>query len=271
MAIESASFDLIRDLVRKRAAIVLDDSKQYLVEARLKGIYREEGLDTIEELAGKLKFEPPELVTKVVEALTTNETSFFRDIHPFDAFRDEILPPILERRRAERTLDIWCAASSSGQEPLSIAMILRENFPELGDWNVRILATDINQKMIERCREGKYNQIEVSRGLPAKLLVKYFNRDGAYWKADDALLSMIDYQKMNLVEPFRPMRPLDVVFLRNVLIYFSPDVKASILKNVRGVMRPEGALLLGTAESTMGLDTRFTPKKCDKVTVFEPA
>lgn len=270
MSIDSASFDTIRNLVREKAAIVLEDGKEYLVEARLKPVCRETGHATIADLAKALRTRPADLVTMVVEALTTNETSFFRDVHPFDMLRDEVLPDLIERRKATRELNIWCAASSSGQEPLTLAIVIRNNFPELASWKIKILATDINQKMIERCQGGIYSQLEVARGLPAKLLIKYFSKQGTRWKANDEVLGMIEYKQMNLMSRFPPMTPMDVVFIRNVLIYFDSDTKAKIIAGVRSTLKPDGHLFLGTAESLLGLSSDFKQQTFTRGACYQP-
>jgi len=271
MPIAKDSFDIIADVVRGESAIVLNSGKEYLVEARLKPICKEEGLDSLEELARSLKNRSRKLVDRVVDALTTNETSFFRDQHPFDALKNHVLPRLVETRAGERKLDIWCGASSSGQEPLTIAMTIRENFPELADWRIKILATDISEEMLERCRSGLYSQLEVSRGLPARLLIKHFKKLGTRWQASEDLLSMIEYKQVNLAArlPFIP--PMDIVFLRNVLIYFDSATKTKILTDVNKQLKPDGVLFLGTAESTIGLHTGFNPWTVDRTTCYRRA
>jgi chemotaxis protein methyltransferase CheR len=258
MSITPAEFDFVRRLVYERAAIVLEPGKEYLAESRLLPVARESGLASLRELIGRLQAERPNsLHQKVVEAMTTNETYFFRDVHPFEALRASVVPELLAKRAAERRLHIWCAASSSGQEPYSIAMLLREHFPDLSSWSLRVLASDISQEMLARAREGCYSQLEVNRGLPAPLLVKYFERHGTSWRIKADLRRMIEFRAINLASSFHDLPQMDIVFLRNVLIYFDMETKKAILGKVRRLMRPDGYLFLGGAESTINLDASF--------------
>jgi chemotaxis protein methyltransferase CheR len=197
------------------------------------------------------------LQSKVIEAITTNETSFFRDIHPFETLKDAILPQLLESRKNERTLNIWSAASSSGQEPYSIAMLIRENFPELLDWKINFIASDISEKMLSRCRSGKFSQLEVNRGLSASLLVKYFEKTGAAWFIKEQLRKMIHFQQINLSREFPYLPKMDIIFMRNVLIYFDIETKKKVLNQLISVLQPDGFLFLGAAESTINLDSSF--------------
>lgn len=258
MPITTAEFDYIRDLVRTRSAIVLEPGKEYLVESRLAPLARAEGHDSIAGLVVELRRPGSHrLQSQVVEAMTTNETSFFRDVHPFEALRAQLLPELIRRRSGERALRIWSAACSSGQEAYSIAITIREHFPELASWDVRIVGTDISTEMLERAREGKYAQIEANRGLPSKMLVKYFEHKGAGWQVKPELRSMLEVKAMNLVEPWGPLPRMDLVFLRNVLIYFDVPTKRDILERMRGVMRPDAYLFLGAAETTMNIHERY--------------
>jgi chemotaxis protein methyltransferase CheR len=254
MPITTAEFDYIRDLVRARSAIVLEPGKEYLVESRLAPLARAEGHESIADLVVELRKPGSQrLQSHVIEAMTTNETSFFRDVHPFEALREQLLPELIRRRSGERALRIWSAACSSGQEAYSIAITMREHFPELASWDVRILGTDISTEMLERAREGKYAQIEANRGLPSKMLVKYFEHKGAGWQVKPELRSMLEVKAMNLVEPWGALPRMDLVFLRNVLIYFDVPTKRQVLERVRGVLRPDGYLFLGAAETTMNI------------------
>ena len=271
MNIEPEHFTLVRDLVLERSGILLGDNKQYLVEARLRPICTREELASIGELVERLRSRPEALVEQVVEALTTNETSFFRDPHLFDALKDQVLPELVEKRADARALNIWCAASSSGQEPLSVAMTIRNALPKVAQWDVRIVATDINASILQKCREGVYSRFEVSRGLPPQLLTRFFREVDGSWKACDSILGMIDYRQLNLTEPFPPeLGSLDLILVRNVLIYFETAMKASILDRMKRLLRPDGVLVLGTAESTMGLTDEFVPRLIGRTTVFEP-
>jgi chemotaxis protein methyltransferase CheR len=255
--LQTSDFDYIRTLVRERSAIVLEPGKEYLVQARLLPVARQQGLDDISALVARLKRGEPALTTQVVEAMTTNETSFFRDVHPFEALRNDVLPPILEARRTQRTLRIWSAAASTGQEAYSIAMILREHFPELAGWNISILGTDLSNDVLDKAREGRYAQIEINRGLPAPMLIKYFDRAGPAWKVKPELRSMCEFKPLNLVAPWSALPRMDIVFLRNVLIYFDVDTKRDVLTKIRRTLAPDGYLFLGAAETTLQFDGLF--------------
>jgi chemotaxis protein methyltransferase CheR len=255
--LQTSDFDYIRGLVRERSAIVLEPGKEYLVQARLLPVAREQGLEDISALVARLKRGEPALTTQVVEAMTTNETSFFRDVHPFDALRSDVLPALLESRRTQRTLRIWSAAASTGQEAYSIAIVLREHFPELAGWNISILGTDLSQDVLERAREGRYAQIEVNRGLPAPMLVRYFDRAGPAWKVKPELRTLCEFKTLNLMAPWSALPRMDIVFLRNVLIYFDVDTKRAVLTKVRNALAPDGYLFLGAAETTLQFDGLF--------------
>lgn len=253
---ESVSF--VCGLVRERSAIELDASKTYLVEARLGPIARERGFATTTDLIENARtLRAPDVQRRIVEALTTNETSFYRDIHPFDALRTKIIPESIAHNVAKRGLNIWSAACSTGQELYSIAMLLRTHFPDLLNWNVRLLGTDISQDVLERARNARFTQIEVNRGFPAALLMRFFQRQEMHWQLIPEVRGMAVFEKLNFIEPWPALPPMDVVFLRNVLIYFSPETKKSILAKIRKVMAPHGVLFLGAAETTMGLDDAF--------------
>lgn len=259
MAIATGDFDYIRKLVLDRSAIVLEPGKEYLVESRMLPLLHSEGLESIDKLVSKLRSGGIRngLSDKVVDALTTNETSFFRDVHPFEALKKHVLPDILQKNKLKRELNIWCGASSSGQEPFTIAMILRNDFPELLNWKINFISSDISREMLARCKTGKYSQLEVNRGLPAMLLVKFFERVGTEWKVKDELLKMIQFREINLSEPFPALPRIDIMFLRNVLIYFDVETKKSILGKIRKVLKTDGYLFLGAAETTMNIDPSF--------------
>jgi chemotaxis protein methyltransferase CheR len=251
-------FDYIRDLVRDRAAIVLEPGKEYLAVTRLDPVVRRAGLGSLSELVATLREdEDPVLSEQVVDALTTNETTFFRDVYPFESLRTHVLPDLIERKRLSRSLFIWSAGCSSGQEPYSLAMLIREDFPDLDGWQVSILGTDVSVAMLERAHEGRYGQIEVNRGLPAHLLVKYFRRVGVGWEIDGFIRGMVRFQHQNLVDPWPSLPPMDLVLMRNVMIYFDVATKQRILARVRDVLAPHGYLLLGTSETTLHLDDTF--------------
>lgn len=258
MALSSTDFEFIRRLVLQRAAIVLEDNKSYLVEARLLPVARQEGLSSISDLVTRLRSsERGRLHEKVVEAMTTNETSFFRDFQCFESLRTEILPQLVKRRTDTRLIEIWCAASSTGQEPYSIAMIVKEYFSHLKDWTFRLIATDLSRDVLERARQGRYSQIEVNRGLPAPLLVKYFQKVGQNWQIRDDIRAIVEFRELNLIDKRWNVTSADIVFLRNVLIYFDVATKKSILTRVREILRPDGYLFLGGSETTMNLDDTF--------------
>jgi chemotaxis protein methyltransferase CheR len=255
--VRTSDFDYIRALVHERCAIVLEPGKEYLVHARLLPIARKEGIDDIAALVERLKRGAPSLATQVVEAMTTNETSFFRDGSPFEALREEVIPDLLQKRAATRTLRIWSAAASTGQEAYTIAMTLREHFDELRSWDVSILGSDISTEVLEKAREGRYAQIEVNRGLPEPLLLKYFDRAGTAWSVKQELRQGMEFRPLNLMNAWPNLPRMDVVFLRNVLIYFDADTKRDVLARVRNAMAPDGYLFLGAAETTLQFEGMF--------------
>lgn len=258
MNVNPQDFDYIRKLVYDKSAIVLEAGKEYLVESRVLPLVQKEGLNSIRELVQKLqKVNNHELVEEVVDALTTNETSFFRDFFPFEAMREKVIPELLEKRQNIREINLWCAASASGQEPYSVAILLRENFPQLAGWKIHFMASDISREMLDRCRNGRFSQLEINRGLSAVLMVKYFQRHGSEWEVKPVIRDMIYFTKINLSEPFPFMPDMDIVFIRNVLIYFDVPMKIEILKKVRKVLRPDGYVFLGGAETTLNLDSAF--------------
>jgi chemotaxis protein methyltransferase CheR len=251
-------FDYICRLVRDRSAITLEPGKEYLVETRLLPVVRELELGSISLLVARHRAaQDPGLTTRIIEAMVTTETSFFRDVHPFEGLKSTVLPDLIARRRDERRLHIWSAACSTGQEPYSMAILIREHFPELARWDVQILATDLSGEVLARARTGIYNQIEVNRGMPAQLLVKYFKQHGTSWQLDEEVRKRVQFREMNLVQPWPALPRMDIIFLRNVMIYFDVETKKSILGRVARVLRPDGYLLLGGAETTMNLDDSF--------------
>ena len=268
-SLKETDFSYVQKLVFERSAIVLEATKAYLVESRLLPVARNQCLATIEELVARLRAERAGgLHEKVVEAMTTNETTFFRDVHPFEAMRTVIVPDLIERRAAARSLQVWCAACSSGQEPYSLAMLLREHFPALAGWAVRILATDLSTEMLDRARAGQYSQLEINRGLPATYLVKYLQKVGVQWRVNDDLRKLIDFRPLNLAGEWPALAVMDIVFIRNVLIYFDTDTKRVILGKIRNVLRPDGYLFLGGAETTINLDDTFERVQYDKASCY---
>ncbi len=245
-------------MVRDHSAIELDETKAYVVESRLRPLLYSEGVRNIDELAFRLRddrFGP--LRRRVLDAMTNNETWFFRDLYPFEALKSDVLPQIISRADTNKSLSIWSAASSSGQEIYSVAMLIRESFPSLLNWKLMLLGTDISEAILQRARAGLYSQLEVNRGLLAILLAKYFQQAGREWQLKKNILEMAGFRSVNLSSPFSFIGQFDVVFLRNVLIYFSLDVRRQILAGMRHVLRPDGVLFLGAAETTLNLDDSY--------------
>lgn len=258
MSISMVEFDYLRDLVLKHSAISIESGNEYLAESRLAHIAIVEGQPSVGALLEQLRSKPfGSLHRKVLDAMTNNETWFFRDLYPFEIIKRRIMPELLEKRKMVRRLNIWSAASSSGQEAYSLAMMLDDEFPELRTWTVRILGTDISSAILNRARGGRYSQMEVNRGLPAPMLTRYFQREGLEWVVKDGLRSKVSFEPINLAKAWPPLPPMDIIMLRNVLIYFTVDMKKQILAEVRKVIQPDGYLFLGCAESTINLDEKF--------------
>lgn len=260
----------VTELVRKHSSIILNEGQEYLVRSRLEPLARQAGLADLTTLVQRLKREPfGALHAKVVEAMTTGETSFFRDLHPFETLKKHILPEVIKRRRRERTVHVWSAACSTGQEPYSIAMLLAST-QELAGWNLKIVATDLSKAAIDRAKTGVYSELELGRGLPKKFREEYFERDGAVYKVKPAIRGLIEWRTYNLAEPTPKVAPFDIVFLRNVLIYFSPATCTAILNRVRAALQKDGFLVLGTTENMLGLDVDFASMTLGKTTVYRP-
>jgi chemotaxis protein methyltransferase CheR len=254
-----SDYEFLRKLLKERSGLDLSSDKQYLVESRLIPLARKAGLPGIAELVQKMKGGSDALTTEVVEAMTTNETFFFRDKIPFDHFRDGIMPEILQARASRRSVRIWCAAGSTGQEPYSLAMCVKEMGTALAGWRVEILATDISQEVLEKSRSGIYSQFEVQRGLPIQMLVKYFKQTGEVWQINADIRAMVQHRQLNLLQDFSHLGMFDVIFCRNVLIYFDQDTKAGIFDRLARVLEPDGVLALGAAESVVGISDVFKP------------
>ncbi|MEP6860400.1 MAG: protein-glutamate O-methyltransferase CheR [Deltaproteobacteria bacterium] len=253
---QAAAFGYIRQMVKQQAGIVVEHGKEYLAESRLKGFARDQGFATLDQFVDTLRVSPfGESHRRVIELLTTNETSFFRDVRPFEALRQTIIPRLVAARPG-RNLVIWCAASSSGQEPYSVAMLLREYFPALAS-TTRIIASDISRDMIARTRDATYSQFEVRRGLPAPMLAKYLVPNGARWQMKPELRTMIETREINLAGPFPALPPIDILLVRNVLIYFDAAKKQDIMIRMRKVLAQDGVLMLGGAETALGVDAGF--------------
>lgn len=252
------SFQLLKTLLLRETGVVLDDGKEYLVRARLGPVVRREGLGSIEELAARVRDHPgAPLSRRVLEALMTTETSFFRDVHPFSSLKDRIIPELMKRRASTRILRFWSAACSTGQEPYSLAILLREYFPQLEGWQIRILASDVSGSVLERARAGRYSQMEVNRGVPTQLLVRYFHREGLEWEVSGLIREMIDFREINLADPLPDLPPMDVIFLRNVLIYFDESRRRRVLERIARRLRPDGYLFVGGAETMIAYPDLF--------------
>ena len=255
-----SDFDFISALLKQTSGLVLTPEKAYLLESRLMPVARKFGFDSLDDLVASVRNDrTKDLVDEITDAMTTNESLFFRDGKPFDQFKNFVMPAMLKARAATRTIRIWSAASSSGQEPYSIAMCLKDMAPELAGWNIEIVATDISSEMLVRAREGRYTQFEVQRGLPIATLIKYFRQDGENWRIDPEIRSMVNYRPFNLLDHPRPLGQFDVVFCRNVLIYFDQQTKAEVLERITHVLAHDGMLFLGAAETVLGITERFTP------------
>jgi chemotaxis protein methyltransferase CheR len=245
-------------MIRDRSGIVLGEDKLYLLESRLKPIAEKNGCRALGDLIVALrKVEWSPLHHQVIDAMTTNETYFFRDIAPFEALREQLIPDLIRKRSGEKRLHLWCGAASTGQEPYSIMMTLREHFPQLQSWDVRLLATDLSTKVLARCKAARYSQQEVERGLPPALLARYFTRQGTEWEAKDSIRANIEFRELNLLDSWFNLGRFDIVFMRNVLIYFDVEVKRMLFGKIRKVLSPDGYLLLGGAESPLNLDHLF--------------
>jgi chemotaxis protein methyltransferase CheR len=263
-------YEYLRKLLKDHSGLDLSADKQYLIESRLLPLSRKSGLAGISELVQKMKGGAPTIVAQVVEAMTTNETFFFRDKVPFDHFRDAIMPEVLKARAARKSIRIWCAAGSTGQEPYSLAMCLKEMSAALAGWRVEIIATDLSQEVLEKSKSGIYSQFEVQRGLPIQLLVKYFKQNGELWQINADIRAMVQHRQLNLLHDFSQLGVFDVIFCRNVLIYFDQDTKINIFGRLAKMMEADGFLVLGAAETVVGLTDVFKPFP-DKRGLYRPS
>ena len=270
MTLTATGFDWVAQMLRRESAIVLSPGKEYLVEARLAPLARERGMGDVGALVERMQGRRDDALNRaVVEALTTNETSWMRDSDPFTGFAGTVLPALVASRRAGEPLRVWSAACSSGQEPYTIAMLACEVMPDARS-RVRVAASDISRAMVERTREGRFSQLEINRGLPAPMLVKHFARVGTEWQVSAALRAMVEPFECNLAAPLPSLPPFDVVFLRNVLIYFDVPTKKAILDGIRKRLRPDGWLFLGAAESVMGVDATWHRQALGRTSVYRP-
>jgi chemotaxis protein methyltransferase CheR len=252
-------YEYLRKVLKDHSGLDLSADKHYLIESRLLPLARKAGLPGIPELVQKMKGGSTALVTQVVEAMTTNETFFFRDKVPFDHFRDAIMKEILQERAGRKSVRIWCAAGSTGQEPYSLAMCLKEMGAAPAGWRVEILATDLSQEVLEKSKAGIYSQFEVQRGLPIQMLVKYFKQNGELWQINPDIRGMVQHRQLNLLQDFSQLGKFDVIFCRNVLIYFDQETKTNIFGRLARALEPDGFLVLGAAETVVGLTEDFKP------------
>jgi len=255
-----SELDFMAALLKQHSGLIVSKDKIYLLENRLAPIARLHGFSGLSTLIEALRAKPTAALTEdVVEAMTTNESFFFRDGKPFDTFRDKVLPDLITKRTRNKTLRIWCAAASTGQEPYSLAMILKEKAAAMAGWKIQIVGTDISRKALDRARAGIYSQFEVQRGLPVQMLVKYFEKQGDVWQVKPDIRSMVDYRSFNLLHDLRSLGQFDVVFCRNVLIYFDLPTKERVLEGISKVMTTDGSLFLGGAETVFGVSNLFKP------------
>ncbi len=252
-------YEYLRKTLKDHSGLDLSADKQYLIESRLLPLARKAGLPGISELVQKMKGGSAPLIAQVVEAMTTNETFFFRDKLPFDHFRESIMPAVLQARANRKSIRIWCAAGSTGQEPYSLAMCLKEMSGALAGWRTELIATDISQEVLEKSKAGIYSQFEVQRGLPIQLLVKYFKQTGEVWQINADIRAMVQHRQLNLLHDFAQLGVFDVIFCRNVLIYFDQDTKIKIFNRLAKATEPDGFLVLGAAETVVGLTDAFKP------------
>lgn len=252
-------FDFIAKLLKDRSGLIITRDKAYLLESRLVPVARKRGMKGLDDLIPSLRTAREDLLREVTEAMTTNESFFFRDAKPFDQFKDMVLPQLLKTRATKRSFRIWSAASSSGQEPYSLAMLIKEEAAKLAGWRTEIIGTDISAEMLDKAKAGLYSQFEVQRGLPIQLLVKYFKKKDEMWQIDPAIRAMVQYREYNLLNDLKALGQFDVVFCRNVLIYFDQPTKAHVLNNIAKNMPDDGILYLGGAETVLGISDAFKP------------
>jgi len=267
-AVSPENYAFLQQYIERESGIALGDDKLYLLKTRLQPLLEQERLGSLDELCARLRHAPPEALRRqVVESMTTHETLFFRDPAVFEMLRNDLLAELAGQRKATKELRIWCAACSSGQEPYSLAMLLLE----LGyaDWNIQILGTDLSGKILERAAAGRYLQIEVNRGLPATLLVKYFDRDGLDWQIKDHVRRMVRFTSLDLRRSLQGFGPFDLILCRNVLIYFETETRRKILSGLRSCLIPGGCLLLGASETTFNLDDTFLRRTVRNSIVYQ--
>lgn len=268
----SEEYQFLCEYLLDSSGLCLGNGKEYLLEARLVPLAQSWGLNDMTELVQSLrKGQDKQLMAAVTEAMTTNETSFFRDKSPFEDLKQHLLPALIDARKTTRTLRIWCAAASSGQEPYSLLMLMNDQFPDiLRDWNLEFIATDISNNILTRAEMGVYTQFEVQRGLPIQLLMKYFKQCPAGWEIDAAIRKRVKFRYLNLLENFHNLGQFDLILCRNVLIYFETGIKKQILERMHKLLRPEGFLMMGAAETVLGITESFTRFKTCTSAVYAP-
>ena len=257
---KSEDFQLLAGILKQRSGLSLTEEKVYLLESRLTPVARKLGLERLEDLIEKVRSDRSEVLLKdVTEAMTTNESFFFRDGQPFETFRNELLPRLVRARADRKLIRIWCAAASTGQEPSSLAMILKEQAAALAGWRVEIVATDISADVLERAKVGIYTQFEVQRGLPIRRLMAHFTQVNEMWQIDASIRAMVSFRQFNLLDDPAPLGSFDIIFCRNVLIYFDQETKARVLDSIAGLLPQDGCLLLGAAETVLGISQALKP------------
>ena len=252
-------FDFIAKVLKERSGLIITPDKAYLLESRLTPVARRRGLKGLDDLMASLRTSGDDLLREVTEAMTTNESFFFRDMKPFDQFRTIVLPQLLKTRAAKKSFRVWSAACSSGQEAYSLAMILKEEAARIPGWKIEIVGTDISQEVLEKAKAGLYSQFEVQRGLPIQMLVKYFKKNNEMWQIDPAIRAMVQFREYNLLHDLKPLGQFDVVFCRNVLIYFDQPTKTRVLDSISRLMPDDAFLYLGGAETVLGISDKFRP------------
>lgn len=251
-------FDLYKDILKARSGLTLTPDKSYLLDSRLTPVAKKWGHASLDAMTLVLRGVPdPNLVKDVVEAMTTNETSFFRDTKPFDMFKNTILPYLMKKRATRKSINIWCAAASSGQEPYSLSMLLKEMGHAINGWNIKILGTDISTEILDHAKKGVYSQFEVQRGLPIQMLMKYFDQTGDTWTIKDEIRKMVKYEFFNLLDSMDKLGTFDIIFCRNVLIYFDEQTKKMVLEKMARRLEGDGFLVLGGAETVLGITDAF--------------
>ena len=272
MPLAETDIDYLRNVVAEHSGHMVASHQGYLFESRLRSLALREGYDSVEAFVTQLRrgAQPRRAGELVAQAMTINETFFFRDGDPFETLRKDILPQLIERRQKQRQLRIWSAACSTGQEPYSLALTLREHFPQLKHWDLKILATDLSDEVLSKARQGSYTQFEVNRGLPTQYLLKHFTRRGVHWEVHQEIKDLIEFRKLNLAAPWPAMTMYDIVFVRNVLIYFSQSTKEDILHRMWRSMSKDGCLVLGGGETLINLNTQFKRESLGNTVYYRP-